>query len=311
MRVGYIPILPMAQLFVIQEEGWAAQAGLDLQLTRFSSGPAMVQAMVSGTFEAAYVGIGPAMVARAAGLDLKVVAANGINQVALIGGAALAAAFAAAPSPAAGFARFRRDAGRPARIATLPTGSVPNTVLAHYLREVAHVSEADVQVLGVGEDRVHGMLLSGAVDGASALEPILTIIGQRLPAARVLAGGGVMFPGQPGAVLAVRQSFIAAARPAVQALVGLHIRATALILGDPARAATSVGAVIGRGLVEPDLLLRALTSPAMSPVADPHAILDATRKLEAFQADLGGLAKRVDVDALFDTSFYDAAVAGR
>lgn len=69
--------------------------------------------------------------------------------------------------------------------------------------------------------------------------------------------------------------------------------------------------MIGQGLVEPDLLLRALTSPAMSPVADPHAILDATRRLEAFQAGLGSLARRVDVDALFDTSFYDAAVAGR
>ncbi len=42
LRVAYIPILPMAQLFVIQAEGWARARGLDLVTTSFSSGPAMV-----------------------------------------------------------------------------------------------------------------------------------------------------------------------------------------------------------------------------------------------------------------------------
>lgn len=138
LQVAYLPVLPMAQLFIIQAEGWARDAGLDLQLTRFSSGPAMVQALASGKFDVAYVGIGPAMVARGNGLDLKVIAANGEDQLALLGRGAFAESFAKASSPAAAFAAFHQSAGRPVKIATLPKGSVPaDTVLRYYLMQRA------------------------------------------------------------------------------------------------------------------------------------------------------------------------------
>src|SRR5688572_28835627 len=68
LRVGYIPIIPMTQLFIMEGEGWTSQAGLNLQLTQFSSGPNMVQALASGSLDVAYVGIGPAIVARSRGI---------------------------------------------------------------------------------------------------------------------------------------------------------------------------------------------------------------------------------------------------
>ena len=85
LRVGYIPIIPMTQLFIMEGEGWTRQAGIDLKLTQFSSGPAMVQALASGSLDVVYVGIGPAMVARSRGIDIKVLASNIIDQVAFIG----------------------------------------------------------------------------------------------------------------------------------------------------------------------------------------------------------------------------------
>ena len=39
LKVAYIPIMPMAQLFVMEGEGWTKEAGLELELTKFSSGP--------------------------------------------------------------------------------------------------------------------------------------------------------------------------------------------------------------------------------------------------------------------------------
>lgn len=307
LRVGYIPIIPMTQLFVLLGEGWARDAGLDLPATGFQSGPAMIQALASGTLDVAYIGIGPAMIARSKGVPLKIVAANIVDQVALIGRGPLAQGLAAAPSPAAGFAAFRQSQGRPAKIATLPAGSVPETVLRYWLQEVAAVPAADVAVVGMGEDHVQQALLTGAVDGASILEPILTVVRSRLPDAQILVPAGRLFPKQPGAVLAVTESAIARERDAVAALVRLHVRATAFAKGEPARAAEHAGAYIGKGLIEPEVLQQALRSDATTLVADPRAIVEGTRRMQDFQQRLGQLASPVDLETLFDFSFYDAA----
>ncbi|PWC55108.1 ABC transporter substrate-binding protein [Azospirillum sp. TSO22-1] len=307
LRVGYIPIIPMTQLFVLLGEGWARDAGLDLQTTGFQSGPAMIQALASGTLDVAYVGIGPAMIARSKGVPVKIVAANIVDQVALIGRGPLAQAVAGAPSPAEGFAAFRRAQGRPAKIATLPAGSVPETVLRYWLQEVAKVPAAEVEVIGMGEEHVQQALLSGAVDGSSILEPILTVVRARLPDARILVPAGQLFPRQPGAVVAVTENAIARERDAVAALVRLHVRATDFAKREPARTAEHVGAYIGKGLIEPEVLQRALTSDATTLVADPRGIVEGTGRMQDFQQRLGQLASPVDLDTLFDFSFYDAA----
>jgi NitT/TauT family transport system substrate-binding protein len=306
LQVGYIPIIPMTQLFVLAGEGWAREAGLDLQTTSFASGPAMVQALASGQLDAAYVGIGPVLIARTKGIDLKVVAANVVEPVALIGRGTFAADFAKASNPAEAFRRFRATAGRPARVATLPPGSVPDTVLRYWLGEVAHVAPQDVEILGIGEDQVQQALLAGAVEAAMIQEPILTIVQQREPSAHILAPGGALLPGQPGAVLAVRERTIRDHRDAVAKLVGLHVRATAFARTEPARAAADITGYIGKGLVEPAVIEKALTSPETKLIADPHAILGPTGVLQEYQRKLGTLAQPVPLDTLFDTSFYDA-----
>lgn len=309
LRVAYIPILAMAQLFVIEAEGWAKPAGLEFATTNFSSGPAMVQALASGRFDAAYIGIGPAMVAHAHGVDLKVVAANGIDQNALIARGAFAATWAKEASPVAAFTAFHKTSGRPVRIATLPKGSVPNTVLHHWLDRVAHIPPSDVQILGFGENRVQQALLSGSVDAACILEPTLTLVAERDPTARVLLRGGDMFPNQPGAVLAVTSKLIKANPAAVRTLVELHIRATKLLRAHPHRAAADLEKTMGKGLLTKETLFKAVTSPSTVPIADPRTIIPATEKLNDYQASLNHMGKLADVPGLFDPSFYIAATA--
>ncbi len=310
LRVGYIPIIPMTQLYVLTGEGWAKDAGLALQTTSFQSGPAMIQALASGTLDVAYVGIGPAMIARSKGVKLKVVAANVIDQVALIGRGPLAKAIAGAASPAEGFRAFRAANGRPPKIGSLPAGSVPDTVLRYWMAEVARIGADDVEIVGMGEQPLQQALLTGAIDGASILEPILTLVQSRLPDAAIVAKAGTMFPKQPGAVLAVTENAIANNRAAVAELVKLHIRATAFAKSRPDRTAELVTEIIGKGLVEREVMRAALTSDATTFVDDPRVILDSTRQMQAFQQTLGQITEPVDVDALFDLSFHDAA-AGR
>ncbi|WP_049976453.1 ABC transporter substrate-binding protein, partial [Azospirillum sp. B506] len=308
LRVGYIPIIPMTQLYVLTGEGWAGEAGLALQTTSFQSGPAMIQALASGTLDVAYVGIGPAMIARSKGVKLKVVAANVIDQVALIGRGPLAKAMAGAASPAEGIKAFRAANSRRPKIGSLPAGSVPDTVLRYWMAEVARIAPDEVEIVGMGEQPLQQALLSGAIDGASILEPILTLVQSRLQGAAILAKAGSMFPKQPGAVVVVTEEAIARNRDAVAALVKLHIRATAFAKSNPDRTAELVTDIIGKGLVEREVMRAALTSDATTFVDDPRVILDSTKRMQTFQQSLDQITEPVDVDALFDFSFHDAAM---
>lgn len=307
LRVGYIPIIPMTQLYVLTGEGWAADAGLTLQTTSFQSGPAMIQALASGTLDVAYVGIGPAMIARSKGVKLKVVAANVIDQVALIGRGPLVKAMAGAASPAEGIKAFRAANGRRPKIGSLPAGSVPDTVLRYWMAEIARIPSEDIEIVGMGEQPLQQALLTGAIDGASILEPILTLVQSRLQDAAIIAKAGSMFPKQPGAVLVVTEDAIAKNRDAVAELVKLHIRATAFAKSNPDRTAELVTDIIGKGLVERDVMRAALTSDATTFIDDPRVILDSTKQMQAFQQTLAQITEPVDVDALFDFTFHDAA----
>jgi NitT/TauT family transport system substrate-binding protein len=53
---------------------------------------------------------------------------------------------------------------------------------------------------------------------------------------------------------------------------------------------------------------RALTSEATNLIADPALIVEATRLLQDYQQKLGAQPKPIDIDALFDFSFYNSAV---
>ncbi|KAF0285186.1 nitrate ABC transporter substrate-binding protein [Gammaproteobacteria bacterium 2W06] len=311
LEVGYMPILPVAQLFVLEEAGWADEAGLDLSLTRFGSGPAMVQALASGELDVMVFGIGPAMVSRSRDIPIQVLAASIQEQIGLMATGELAEAFADEPDDAAAaFELFEERTGSRPRIATFPQGSVPDTVLRHWLIEELDVGVDAVDILPMGADRVQQALLAGAVDGASTLEPILTTVRERVDGARVVATAGDMLPGQPGAVLAARESVIANEREALIRLLALHERATRQLNDQPTEVAPYVREFVGKRLIPLATVERALQSPASNYVADPAAIREGTRRMHDFQIRQGSLVKPVDLSALFNDTLYEAATDG-
>lgn len=302
LEVGYMPILPVSQLFVTLEEGWMDEAGIDADLVEFQNGPAMVQALLAGQLDVAYFGIGPAMVARARGADIKVVASNIVEQISFIALGDLAPYFD--EDPATAFSRFEEAEGRQAVITTFPAGSVPQTVLQFWLRNGLGANPDDVEIVYQGAAQVQQALLTGAVDGAAILEPIVSSVLARVDDAVVVASGSELFPNQPGAVLAVREGAIADHPAAVAALVGAPNRATDILKGDAARATPSVAKYVGGGRLNPAIVTSALERSSGSFVSDPRTIVDGTRVMHDFQAELGTLKQPVDLDALFDLSIY-------
>jgi len=307
VRVGFIPVAGIGQLFVIDGEGWAKEAGIELKMTQFESGPAMISALASGTLDAYYGGIGPIMVSSARGIAVKAVAATAIEELALVGRGDFAKIEAA--SSAEGFKAFAEKAGRPVKIATQPPGSVPDTVLRYWLQKVAKVDAKHYQIVPMGIEQTQQALLAGAVDVATVREPALTVLLDRDPGTKLLVRGGAMQKDQPGSVLALHGDFLKRSPAEAAALVKLHVRATELLRDDPKRAAVHLHKGLGKGLTDLGTFERALVSPASNYVADPNRIKEPTGVMQDFQVELGVLKEVADLDKVFDDALFRAALA--
>jgi NitT/TauT family transport system substrate-binding protein len=307
-RVGYIPVVGTAPFFVANGEGWLKHGGIDVAVTVFESGPNMIQALASGTIDIYVAGVAPLAVARSRGIDIRVVASTAIGENVVVSAPSLTKFFTPGTNAAAAFKAFRAANGKAARLATQPAGSVPNTTLQYWLWEVAKVDKADVEIVPMGIDATQQAILAGAVDGGSVREPALTILQTRNPQIKLIAGGEEVFPGQPGTVVAVSGAFATRNPQAVQNLVSGLVRAAALIKADPSKAAPHVGAALGKGIVDPELIQKALVSPASRFEIDPRKIIEPSRAMQAYQVKLGSLEKELPFDGLFETQYYERAV---
>ena len=309
LRVGVIPVLGVAPIFVVDKEGWAKEAGFDLKFTTFESGPNMIQALASGTLDVYIAGVAPLGVARSKGIDIRVVTSTAVEEMTVAAGAKLAPSFKQGVAPAQALKDFRAANGKPARLATQPPGSVPHTTLVHWLTQVIKADKADYEIVTMGIDATQQALLTGAVDGATIREPTDTIVQQRDPRIRIVALGGEMFPNQPGTVVAFSGAFLTKNQAGVQKLVDALVKADKLIKAEPKRVAPYVEAALGKGLIDAATIEKALASPASKFTADPRVIMEATAKMQAFQVSIGTLEKDVPLDGLFDASFYEKATA--
>lgn len=305
LRIAYVPVVAAAPVFVLDGAGWAKDAGLDISLVKFDSGPPAINALASGTIDALAIGVAPIAVARAKGLDVKIVAASSTGGSAFVATPKLTEAFdGAGQDVAKAFAAFRAANGHPAKLATLPPGGVPTVALNHWLFKLNHVAREDVQIVAMGIDAVQQALLTGAVDGGTVLEPALTIVLQRDAKLKALVPITKMFKDIPGVVIAVSGAFAKANPEAVDKLVALSVKANDLIAREPEKAAAFAQPILGGGLIDTATLTKAMKSDAITYVTDPRLIEDATRQMLAYQVELGDFEKAPPTDGLFDPGPY-------
>ena len=303
-RIGYIPVMGAAQIFVAEKEGLLKAAGIEPKFITFESGPAAIQALASGTLDIYVAGVAPLAVARSKGVDVKVVAATAINEMTAVAGAKLAPFFKPGVTTAQALKEFHSQTGKAARFATQPPGSVPHTTLVHWLAEVAKADKADYEVITMGIDATQQALLAGAVEGSTLREPAVTVSLLRDTRLKIVATGGEMFPNQPGTVVAIAGAWFGKNQDSVQKLVAGIVEATRILQQEPARAAAPIEAALGKGIVDRATIEKAIASPASKFTSDPRAIIDSFAAMQAYQVKIGSLDREYPLDGLFDASFY-------
>lgn len=83
MVVGYLPITPVLPLFVMQEQGLATAAGLELELVKFEGAQQVVEALLAGRLDGCPTGTASANLAAAEIVSpglFKVIAADASNE---------------------------------------------------------------------------------------------------------------------------------------------------------------------------------------------------------------------------------------
>ena len=304
VKIGYIPVLGSAQLFVIDGEGWAKAEGLDLQLVRFQAGTQAIQALAAGQLDAYLAGVLPLLVARAKGVDVKVVAAGAIEELQLVARGPLLAAADGVDFKAA-IAKFAESQGRKPKIAAQPQGSVPDTLLRYWLQAENGIDPQSVDITGLDIDAAQQAFLAGSVDAAVLREPALTVVRDRLPQSKVLVTGHQFMPDQPGSVLAIYQLGSAKGAEIGEKLLRLHLRATELIKTHPEQAAPFILKALGAGILTETQIDRALAGSGASFVADPARLVDSVARLQDFEVKLGTVKAATPVADLIDLDFYN------
>jgi NitT/TauT family transport system substrate-binding protein len=79
VRIGVQPVESAGQTFYGKDLGWFEQAGLDVQISPMSNGPALVAAVISGALDIGLSAVGSVAQAHVKGLGVKIIAPAGMS----------------------------------------------------------------------------------------------------------------------------------------------------------------------------------------------------------------------------------------
>ena len=171
VKVGVIPIVDVAPIYLGKQQGFFSKRGIDLQLTQVSGGAASIPGVISGDFQYSFSNIPSLEIAQTKGLPLKVVASGN----------------ASTGDPNSDFAGIVVPAGSSI---TSPRDLEGKTVAVNNLKNIGEVSvRAAVEKDGGDSDKVKytelnfpdmpAAVANHQVDAAWLVEPFLTIVQQQ------------------------------------------------------------------------------------------------------------------------------------
>lgn len=301
LTVGYVPIYPNMQHFIMQKEGYYDSLPAEVTVQRFPSGPTVVKALAGGAVDSALFGITPSMVLIAKGTNASVLAANSRNGFRFMATNAFADLYAKKRADA--FSAYERQHGRQLAVAVPPAGSVPDIILRYWITRDLGLGELNsvINRQTLAPAKVPRAIQAGEIDATMIQEPYATVIERAQGFSGVVWSGNIL-TGHPVTVLFVRNSV---SKNVAKHLVEQHIKATRFVHENPKKAAKDAAAVIGSGL-STELARAAMESWASDFLSNPHEVSKEAATMAQFVEKVGKTKSVVSPEELFDYSVYDA-----
>lgn len=288
LRVGFFPNITHAQALVGNAEGTFAQALGQVEMKAFNAGPEAMQALLSGSVEASYVGMGPAINAYLkGGRELRVVAG------AVEGGAVLVTRTARSPEELRG-----------KTLASPQLGNSQDIALRTWLAGQGLQPGKDVRVVPMANPEILGLFQQGQLEGAWVPEPW----GTRL----ILEGGGHLLvderelwpQGRFSTTLLVTTERVLRERPEqVRKLLQAHVELTQQWQADPRAFRQRVAQAfqkLTRHELKPEVLEQAFTRLEPALEVQPQVLQEEARHAAAL-----GYLPQAELQGMVDTSLLE------
>lgn len=286
LRIALQPAALYGPIFVVKEKGWLEQElapkGITVRWTFFESGPPENESFAAGEQDVGVMGDSPAIIARAAGQDTRIVgmAATGPQSLAVV------------------IPKLSKVSS-PAELKGKKVGVVKGSYAHHLLAlvlEGAGLTLSDIQAINLGHAEIAAALQRGDLDAGAVWEPLLTKL-QDEGTARVLQDGTGIKKG--ALVILATQSFASQNPELVTTVLRAYQRGHAFINAQPDEAA---GLVSKDVRLSPDRLRKVLAKFDFDPELHPDDIEELLRT-EAFMRSAGITKAAVDIHGFVDNRF--------
>jgi NitT/TauT family transport system substrate-binding protein len=297
LRIGVQPITTQLAEMTAMAKGWwekdLAKFGVQKVTDReFPSGPPEMQAMLAGDLDIAYVGATPPIVAIDRGLKAKIVAGAQIQGSALVLSPSLAKQYKK-PSDLKGL-----------NIATLPPGSIHDTILRRWLIQNSVDPEKDLGIMSMDGGGAVSALIAGAIDGFF-MPPANPTIAVSRGAGEIVIRSGEMWSQHAESCLVVTDRLIHEHPDLVREVIKIHIKATVYNINHPDEAAQIYAERVGWDVDKVKLSFELWDGHW---VHDPYIGLDCTLEYAKVLYGLGFTDGFLTQEDVFDTSLYNSVV---
>jgi sulfonate transport system substrate-binding protein len=286
IRIATQPSPFAAALHVARHKGWLdeelAKVGATpaVKWTSFAAGPPMNESFAAGQQDIGILGDTPAIIARAAGIDTRIIGitASGPKSLAVI-----------VPSGS----KIKSPKDLKGKKVGVVKGSYAHHLLVLVLQK-AGLTVNDIELINLSQADIATAIVNGNIDAASVWEPLITKL-ESQGATRVLADGSGIKKGV--LVIVATNDFLSKNREQVKAFLKAYQRGAKFIKSNPKEAARLISADFS---LPPEQLVKVLAKLDFHPAIKPDDIGE-IKKSEAFMRSAGLIKAPVNIDSFADS----------
>lgn len=307
LRVGFLPALPAAQLFVISENDMGRRYGFDVIPRQFVTARALNKALAEGDIHLAIQDGGQVLAAWEAGHDPTIIAAAAMDSVGLYATGRTAALLESA-DPADALRKYSEATGNRISIAAIDETSSAAAALNIWAFDTMRLTADELRIPTGDLIPVWRAMLRGRMMAVLAPEPLLTSLMAQDGAGRVVMDGVRLMEGQPTAVVSTDPTVVQARRDQLKNYLRLHREATRLLRDDPGAAASAAARYAGfNRLRAPDMAV-ALRARFNRFVDDPRLLIEPMAVMADYLRRRGHLFREAPPhDVINDSLFREVA----